>query len=929
MKQHRRSIAIYTLVLGYIILSSRLSIMGMTRSGALLLQEWQVPRDSLLAGRDSIVGDSLRSDLQAPISFESTDSIVVLPKRSLVRLYGDAKAQYEGQDLQGDYMHLQTDSGTIFSTYIDYPDSLKRPRIYAKIKRGEEEYEAKSLTYNFHSERGYITDVITRQGDGFITAKRTKRMENEDLFMEDGRYTTCDLHDHPHFYIALTRAKARPEKDVVSGPLYLVLADVPLPIGLPFGYFPFTTSRSSGIIVPTYGDEMDRGFYLRNGGYYFAINDYVDLQLTGDIYTKGSWGLSTQATYRKRYRYSGSLNANYIVTKRGDKVAGDYSKATDFRIAWSHQQDPKANPYRTLSANVNFSTSSYNHNNLESLYNQAVMGENTKSSSISFTQRFPNNPWSISGSIDVTQRSRDSAIAVTLPNLSVTMSRIYPFKRKQQVGRERWYEKISLSYSGQLRNYIDTKEDKLLKSNLMRDWRNGVNHSVPVSASFDLFQYFKVTPSFSYQERWYTSKIEKAYDPEKNRVMTTDTIQGFNRVYDFRGSVALSTTVYGFWKPMPFLGNKVDMIRHRMEPSVSINYQPDFGDPRYGYWEELNYITRDGRRETHRYSPFEGQLFGVPSPGKSGSVSMSVSNNVEAKVRSKKDSTSFDKVSLIEDLSFSTSYNLAADSFQWSDFSARLAIRLSDSFTLRVGGSFDPYLYDYHEHDGRISPYRVDQLRIMNGKGFGRFRGTSTSFSYTLNPQNLKKLLAIFDRESDKNDGDEEGDRDNGRDRGDGSPREDGMGAPANSGGGSLLGQSDNALGEYDADGYLVNKIDWSVGFNYGLSLGWGDFDPNIREYKYKWRHDLSFNGSFRPTKNWNFTFSANYNFDEKRVTNMSCNITRNLHCWNMSASFIPIGPYKSYNFSIQVNSQLLQDLRYRKSSQPSYGRGSTWYQRR
>lgn len=249
--------------------------------------------------------------------------------------------------------------------------------------------------------------------------------------MADGKYTTCDLHDHPHFYIALTRAKVRPEEDLVSGPLYLVMADVPIPIGLPFAFFPFTTSRSSGIIMPKYGDEMDRGFYLRDGGYYFAINDYVDLNLTGDIYTKGSWALNAQSSYQKRYRYSGNISASYMVTKRGDKVTGDYSKATDFRIAWSHRQDAKANPYRIFSANVNFSTSTYNHNNLDALYNQAVMGENTKSSSISFTQRFPNSPWSISGSFDITQRSRDSAIAVTLPNLSITMSRIYPFKRKK------------------------------------------------------------------------------------------------------------------------------------------------------------------------------------------------------------------------------------------------------------------------------------------------------------------------------------------------------------------------------------------------------------------------------------------------------------------------------------------------------------------
>lgn len=876
--------------------------------------------DTLLA--DTVSADStLLSELKVPMDFESQDSITIMPKKNLLRMYGNGQINYQGQQLMGDFMQMRTDSGTIFSTYIDYPDSLKKERIYAKISTGEESYEAKSINYNINSQQGYITDVITQQGDGYVTAQRTKRTDAGVLNLMDGKYTTCDNHEHPHFYITLTKAKVRPQKDLVSGPLYLVIADVPLPIGLPFAFFPFTASRSSGLIMPTYGDEWERGFYLRNGGYYFAINDYIDLQLTGDIYTKGSWAVQAQSQYRKRYRYSGSLNASYIVTKRGDKVAGDYSKSTDFRIQWSHQQDAKANPYRTFSANVNFSTSTYNHNNLDGLYNQAVMGQNTKSSSVSFTQRFPDSPWSISGSMDINQRSKDKTISVTLPNLSINMSRIYPFKRKKLVGKERWYEKISVSYSGQLRNSVESKEDEFFKKDLIKDWRNGMTHSIPVSASFDLFNYIKVTPSFKYTERWYSSSIEHAYDPGLNRVVPTDTTYGFNRVFDFNASLSLSTTVYGFWKPLPFLGDKVDMIRHRMEPSISINYRPDFGDPKWGYWERLQYITPDGRKEEKFVSPFDGQLFGVPSRGKSGSIGLSLGNNIEAKI--KQDSTEFKKISLIESLSLSTSYNLAADSFQWSDLSASISLRLSESFTLRLGGAFDLYLLDYHEHDGRITPYRVDKLRVLNGKGIGRFRGTSTSFSYTFNNETIGKIKSLFTkRKDDEDDG-------NNTDNSGGTTNSNSNASPPGSNGNSgqsLMGGAGNPNEEFDPDGYLKNKMDWSLSFNYNLSLGQGDFIPEIKEYGYKWRHDLSFSGQFSPTRNWRFSFSANYNFDEKQITNMTCNVTRNLHCWSMSASFIPIGPYKSYNFTIGVNSQLLHDLKYDKSSQPRYNSAGQWY---
>ncbi|WP_036867744.1 putative LPS assembly protein LptD [Porphyromonas canoris] len=864
----------------------------------------------------------------APIEFEASDSTIVFPKKNMARLYGNAQVKYTEQELTGDYIRMLMDSASVYATYRDVPDSVKANTEinYPKFKDGEQNYEAKTMNYNFRSKKGYTTDIVTQQGEGFIIAKKTKKREDGSMFMQGAEYTTCDNHDHPHFYVSITNSKVRPQKNLISGPLYLVIADVPLPLFLPFGFFPFSKSYASGIIMPSPGEDSELGFYMRNGGYYWAINDYVDLQVTGDIYSLGSWAVNAQSNYAKRYRYSGSFDASYLNTVRGDKLSGDYNKINNFRISWQHRQDAKANPYRTLSANVNFSTSTYNHNNLDALYNQARMGENTKSSSISFTQRFPNSPITISGSMDIAQRSQDSTISLTLPNISISMSRIYPFKRKKPIGKERWYEKIQLSYDGRIRNSITTKENKLFQSSLVKDWNNSFEHSIPISASFDLFDYIKISPSFSYKERWFTRRIEKAFDPAKQRVVVSDTTYGFNRVYDFNTSISASTTIYGFWKPLPFLGKKLDMIRHRLEPSISFSWHPDFGDPFFGFWKPIRYQTPDGKQMEEFYSPFEGQ--GVPNRGKFGGISFNLSQNIEAKLRDSKDSTSFYKRSIIDNLSTGISYNMAADSLNWSDINASIALRFTNTIALRLGGSFETYLYDYEKNGDNIRPYKTNKLRILNGKGFGRFRGTSTSFSYNLNQDTFKSIADFFSgKKKDKDDGDKKGES------GSSSSRESGMDSMGSGMGrgqeqdGSLKRSRSNDLGEYDSNGYLKSDMKWNLGFNYSISLGYSnEFDTRIKEYRYQLRHDLSLNGQFNPTKNWNFNFSANYNFELKKITNMSCNITRDLHCWSLTASFIPIGPYKSYNFTIQVKSSLLQDLKYKQSDTPKFNTAESWY---
>ena len=873
------------------------------------------------AKKDSaLVLDSIprKNGLEAPVSYQAKDSIV-MTGANWAFLYGASDVKYHQIQLQSERIEMNMDSSLVYATFGK--DTLGNEFGYPVFIDGQQQYESKSMRYNFGTKKGYITDVITQQGEGYVTAGRTKKTEGDALNMVGGRYTTCDEHEHPHFYIKMTKAKVRPNKDIVTGPVYMVFEDVPLyPIGLPFCFFPFSDSYSSGVIMPTFGDESTRGFYLRDGGYYFALSDYMDLAVTGEIYTKGSWGLSARSNYRKRYKYSGSFNASYLVTRLGDKGLPDYSKSKDFKLNWTHTQDPKANPYRSFSASVNFSTSSYDRNNMNSFYpgsqGFADANQNTKGSSINITQRFPNNPFTISATMNVNQRSKDSTISLTLPDITVTMSRIYPFKRKNKVGKDRWYEKISMSYNGYLRNSIDTKENLLFKSSLVKDWKNAMQHQIPVSATFSLFKYLNLSPTVNYTERWYTNKIEKGYDMQKKQVVAQDTTYGFYRVYDFNAALSASTTLYGFYKPLSFLGDKVQMIRHRFEPSVSLSYAPDFGDSRFGFWKDVVYEDQYGKEQRVTYSPFENGMFGTVARGKTGSLNFQIDNNIEMKIKSDRDSTGERKISLIDKLSLGMSYNMAADSFKWSDLNVGLRIKFSKSYTLNLNGTFDTYTYGYDEKTGAVR--RVNIPRWQAGKGFGRLRQTGTSFSYTFNNDTFAKWFGKKDKE-DKSD-----QASLGQD-GENDPQLEQIadGEKQNKNGGSLREAKKNS-GDVDSYGYLVQKVPWSLSFNYSMQLRYGDFDPSKLEYKYKLTHALSFNGNIQPTKNWKFNFNATYDFDTHKISYMTCNITRDMHCWQMTASFVPVGPYKSYTFNIAVSSSLLKDLKWRKSS--NYRDGQTWY---
>lgn len=847
-------------------------------------------------------------DLDHVVTFTSTDSLILV-RRDSAYLYGEAKVTYDNLSLDAAEIQVALATNTVDA--LGVRDSVGELIGTPVFHEGEASYESQTMSYNFRTRKGFLTNVITQQGEGYITGGVTKKMPTDEYYLSRGRYTTCDKHDDPHFYLQLTKGKMRPGKDVVSGPAYMVLAGLPLPLAVPFGYFPFSESYSSGIIVPTFGDDYNRGFYLSDGGYYFAISDNIDMALTGEIYTKGSWGIRAQSTYVKRYKYSGNFNLSYLTTILGEKGSPDYSKQTNFQILWSHSQDAKNNPNMTLSASVNFTTSGYTRNDLSSYYSQAFT-ENTKSSTINMTYRFPRSKWSLSTTMNVSQRTQDSTLAVSFPNFTLTMSQAYPFKRKRAVGDEKWYEKIKLSYSGQFQNSLTAKQDQFFKKSLVKDWRNGMRHSIPISATFNAFNYLNITPSISFNDRMYTQKIRRQWDPAA-AAEVADTSYSLYNVWDFNASVSLDTKIYGFFQPIGFLGKKVKMIRHVLTPTVSFSGAPDFGSPFFGYYGSYDYPDAQGQMHTREYSYFPNGLYGVPGRGKSGTLSYSLANNLEMKVKSDNDSIGEKKISLIENLSVSQSYNFAADSMNWSNINTSLLLRLTKNFNLNLSAVWDVYTYKVNAAG---QPVRVNVPRWKAGKGIGRLSSTGTSFSYTFNNQTFAR------KKKDTNKGANGKDNGNNEDDvSDGNFGDSGIN-PSRGGQGHNHGNDDGP--QLTDDGYVKWEFPWSLSVNYSVNYSYGTFNYDKLEYNGKITQNLSFSGNIRPTPNWAFSFSASYNFDTHKLAYMNCNITRDLHCFMMTASFVPVGPYKSYNFHIAVKSSLLSDLKYDKRS--SRSNGVTWY---
>lgn len=864
--------------------------------------------------QQTLVKDSLQTDsiakkkqpLEAPVTYEATDS-VIFSAGNMARLFGKSKVNYDKIELDAEQISLSLDSSLVHA--IGVKDSLGKWQGTPVFKDGGTPYESKGISYNFKTKRGFIKNVVTEQGEGYLTSENAKKGGNNELYLEHGKYTTCDQHDHPHFYLALTRAKVHPKKNVIFGPAYLVVEDVSLPIFIPFGFFPFTSKYSSGFLMPTYGDETNRGFYLRDGGYYFALNDRFDLALRGEIFTKGSWGLNLQSKYKTRYKYSGNLYFSYQVTKTGEKGLPDYTESQDMKIQWSHRQDSKASPNSTFSASVNYSTSSYEKTNLDSYYNPVLNTQNTRTSSVSYERRFPDINLTLSSNFNIAQTMRDSTVNLILPDLNISLGRTYPFKRKKRAGEEKWYEKISFSYTGQLRNSIHTKEDKLFKSNLIRDWRNGMKHNIPISATFQLFKYLNITPSFNYTSRWYTNKVMRRWDAA-TKAEKRDTVYGFNHVYNYNFNVGLNTKLYGFYKPWKLFGDKIQMIRHVITPSISFSSSPDFGAAHYGYYDSYTYTDSEGEVRTIEYTPYANSLFGVPGKGRQGVVSFSVSNNLEMKIKSNKDSTGVKKISLIDELGASISYNLAAEKRQWSDLSMNLRMKLTKSYTLNLSTSFATYAYQIGK-DGRV--YVGDRTEWSYGR-FGRFQGAGTSFSYTFDNNTWKKWFGK-EEETQKEDDKQKQEKES----------ED----IAQNG----ISKKKEKKAAIDKNGYMAFKIPWSFSVSYSFQLRENTYGYSAKKinkktmrYPYKITHSMSFSGSIKPSNRWSISFSSSYDFDANEIAQTTFNITRDLHCFSMRCTLSPFGRWKSYNFSISANASMLADALKWEKRNNTIGSNVKWY---
>ena len=871
---------------------------------------------------DSIYLDSLnrqkKNGIDAPVTFSANDSMVYDAQNKTAFLYGTSNVKYENMDLKSERIYLNMDSSLVHATGVR--DTAAKGLTGTPVfSMGSANYESDTMAFNFKSKKGLIQNVTTQQQEGFLSSQLSKRNDKGEIFLKHGRYTTCDK-DCPDFYIALSRAKVRPGKDVVFGPAYLVVADVPLPLAIPYGFFPFSKKYSSGFIMPSYGDESTRGFYLRDGGYYFALSDKWDLKLLGEIYTKGSWGLSVATNYRKRYRYNGTFYAAYQDTKTGDKGLPDYTRQQSFKIQWSHRQDQKASPYSSLAASVNFATSSYERNNLGSLYNPQTLTQTTRTSSVSWGTNFSSIGLSLSATANLNQNMSDSSIALTLPDLNISLSRFYPFKRRHAAGAERWYEKISVSYTGQISNSINTKEDRLLRSNLIKDWRNGMQHRIPVSGNFTLFNYINVSPSFNFTDRMYTNKVTKSWNTATQKEVVADTTYGFHNIYNWDLSLSASTKLYGMFIPnRKIFGDKIQAIRHVITPSVSFSYAPDFGSSRYGYYSTYQRTNADGSVELVDYSPYSNGLYGVPGRGKTGNVSFSFDNNIEMKIKSDKDSTGIRKISIIDNLGFRMSYNMAAKEKPWSDLSVDLRLKWWKNYTFNLNAVFASYAY---ELDSNGKPYVGNHTYWGMGK-IGRFQGMSQNISYTLTPEKIKKLFGgggdDDDTKSKRNDPEAEGvdtdiesNVDDDMIEGQRSARRKGSGHKAKT----------------DDDGYMSFSMPWSITFGYGITMRESNdinrFNYKTMRYPYTFSQTLNFSGNLRISDGWNISFSSGYDFEHHALSMTTASLQRDLHCFNMSCQVV-LAPYTSYNFTFRCNASTLTDaLKYDKRS--GYSNAVQWY---
>ncbi len=848
----------------------------------------RVGSDSLLSKLDTLsTNDSIKQvpkrAIQTTIFYSAKDSINSSLQSKIVKLYGDATVKYGEIELQAEEITIDYEQSTISAK--GKLDSLGRRLGYPVFKNGAEVYETRDMVYNFKNKNARISEVVTKQGDGILHGAEVFKNERNELFSIGNAYTTCNLR-HPHFRIMSTKSKAIPGDKMVSGPFYMELNDVPTPLAFPFGIFPSPRKSSSGILFPTYGEERNRGFFLRNGGYFFDISEYFKLGITGDLYSKGSTALYINSSYNKRYHYNGSFNFSYTSNKTNDKIE-DQEKVKDFRIAWSHS--PQTKGTGRFSASVNAATATYNNSNYLGVNTNPKSGriDNTTrklSSNVSYSKTFPGTPFSLGTNLRINQDLVTKQVDLPLPDFNFNVNNIYPFKK---VKDNMFLENISVRLTTIGTNQITNNLGKIAKDEngnaidsiapfnfqtlptLFNNAHKGIRHDIPLATSLKLFKFFTISPSLNWDEIWYFEKLTWGQDSIGKEPVVVDTIKGFNRISNYSGSIALTTRIFGTY----FLkkGN-IKAIRHVINPSISYNFQPDFADPKFGYYQTF-VVGNSTRTEIRQKSRHQGAAFvyGQSRAGKSNSMGFSVNNNIEMKVRSKKD-TIDKKIALFNTLSASSGYNFAADSFKLAPFSLAANTNiLNNKINLNVSATLDPYQYWNVKIDekGNYAEIKVSRYAWQDGKGIGQISNANLAFSTNLNPKGQSK---------------------------DNTTRE--------KIGKSDLSDTDKQFLLNNPDAYVDFSIPWNLRLSYNANYTkTGSKSPVIVQ-------SVQISGDLSLTQKWKVTYSTGYDFQNNEFTQTFISINRDLHCWQTSLGWTPFGKYQSYNFSIGIKSGMLQDMK-------------------
>lgn len=818
-----------------------------------------LPKDTI---HETVVTIISPEAIEYDVNYSSKDSMLFDMGSGKIYLYGEGQLTGEGMDLKSEYLEVNTKENYLYAEgREDSTGVVGMP----EIKDGKDHFRAKSIKYNFNTKKGIIYDVVTEYSQGFIHGEKTKRHPNSEIHILDGKYTTCDL-DHPHFYIKLTKAKVIPGKQVVAGPMYFVIADIPLKIiGLPFGYIPTQKKNTSGFIIPQYGEERDRGFFLREGGYFWAVNDYYNTALTFDVYSQGSWGVNWKSNFKKRYKYSGNLNVKYNINKFGEEVLPEYNESKTFWVSGLFTQDSKANPNSSFNASLNFGSSEHNTyeaRDIEQLTN------NTYNSNISYRRKRPGSIFNFTAAAKATLNTSTRIVNLDLPSMSLNMDRQFPFKYFSKSSTSKWYDKISVGFNSSFQNKLTTLDTLLFTEESLYQMKNGLKYNIPIAASYTVFNYFQFSPSVNYTGRIYTDYIEQrlVYMPNEEdsleQTVVQDTIQGVRHPFDFNFSAPLSTKLYGLVK---FKRGPIKAIRHVVSPSVSFNYRPDFSTD---FW---NYYGRYTDGDSTLYSYFSNGIYGFPQKGKSGSIGFSLGNNFEMKVKNKKDTVTGDKkIVLLKRLNFSTSYNLAADSMNWSTLSMSGNTQLLKNISVNFNASFDPYSLD-------SAGVRVNTYEWEANKRLVRFTGGSLSLSGSLTPD-------VFSSKEDQKEKTE-------------TPEAD-----------LILFQP------YPYSDLTYSKFDvpWSLNISYRLSVN-NNYSPLTQDFSNTFRQTLNLNASFELTPKWSLSSRMDYDITAKKFVYSSVSINRDLHCWAMSMTVVPFGQLKSYMFRIYIKSSVFQGVEYKK----------------